>query len=80
MMCGSGIQNKILHAMAMGTPIVTTSIAIQALQVKDGEHLLVADEPQQFAEAVVTLMTNINLRMRLSVNARTYVQEYHDWD
>ena len=80
MVCGSGIQNKLLHAMAMGTPVVTTSLAIQALKVKDGEHLLVADEPQQFADAVVSLMTDKNLRMRLSSNARSYIQEYHDWD
>jgi sugar transferase (PEP-CTERM/EpsH1 system associated) len=80
MVGGSGIQNKILHAMAMGTPIVTTSIAIQALQVKDGEHLLVADEPQQFAEAVISLLNNKNLQKQLSVNARNYVQEHHDWD
>ena len=66
--------------MAMGTPVVTTSIAIQALQVKDGEHLLVADEPQQFAEAVISLLNNKNLQKKLSINARNYVQEHHDWD
>lgn len=79
LLCGSGIQNKLLQAMAMGTPVVTTSIAIQALQVKDGEHVLVADEPQQFAEAVACLMTDKNLRKRLSINARNYIQEHHDW-
>ncbi len=80
MVCGSGIQNKILHAMAMGTPVVTTSLAIQALEVKDGEHLLVADDPQQFAEAVTSLLKNKNLQKQLSINARNYVHEHHDWD
>lgn len=80
LIAGSGIQNKLLQAMAIGTPIVTTSIATQAMQVKDGVHLLVADEPQQFAEAVVSFLTNINLRKRLSENAKNYIQEYHDWE
>ena len=80
MMCGSGIQNKLLHAMAMGTPVVTTSISVQALQVTDGKHLLVADEPQQFAEAVTSLLQNINLRKQISTSARKYVQEHHDWN
>ena len=76
---GSGIQNKLLQSMAMGTPIATTSIATQAIQVKDGEHLLIADEPQQFAEAVASLIKNKNLREQLSVNARDYILEHHDW-
>lgn len=80
MVGGSGIQNKMLHAMAMGTPVVTTSIAIQALRVKNGEHLLVADEPLQFANAAITMMSNKSLRNKLSVNARNYIQEYHNWD
>ena len=80
MVCGSGIQNKMLHAMAMGTPVVTSSIAIQALQVKDGEHLLVADEPQKFANAVISMMTNKNLRQKIVANAREYIQENHNWD
>jgi polysaccharide biosynthesis protein PslH len=80
MVGGSGIQNKLLQAMSMGTPVVTTSIAIQSLSVKDGEHLLVADEPQQFAEAVTTLLNNKNLQKILSENARKYVEEHHDWE
>lgn len=79
LLAGSGIQNKLLQAMALGTPIVTTSIATQALKVKDGEHLLIADEPQQFADRVAALITDINLQKRLSVNARSYVEENHDW-
>jgi sugar transferase (PEP-CTERM/EpsH1 system associated) len=80
LLAGSGVQNKLLQAMAMGTPIVTTSIASQPLQVQDGEHLLVADEPEQFAEAVMCLIKDKGLRQKLSVNARKYVEECHDWD
>ena len=80
MVGGSGIQNKLLQAMAMGTPVVTSSIAIQSLDVIDGEHLLVADEPQKFAEAVISLLNDKNLQNKLSVNARKYVEEHHDWN
>ena len=80
MVGGSGIQNKLLQAMAMGTPVVTSSIAIQSLDVIDGEHLLVADEPQKFAEAVISLLNDKNLQNKLSANARKYVEEHHDWN
>ena len=80
LLAGSGIQNKLLQAMAMGTPIVTTTIATQALKVTDGVHLVIADEPQRFADAVVSLITNKKLRKELSVNARNYILEHHDWD
>jgi polysaccharide biosynthesis protein PslH len=80
MISGSGIQNKILQAMAVGTPVVTTSLACQALQVTNGEHLLVADQPEEFAEAVTGLLKDKALQKKLSTNARRYVEEFHNWD
>ena len=80
MISGSGIQNKILQAMAVGTPVVTTSLACQALQVTPGEHLLVADTPEQFAQAVVAVLKDKSLQKKLSANARRYVEECHNWN
>jgi sugar transferase (PEP-CTERM/EpsH1 system associated) len=80
LLAGSGIQNKLLQAMAMGTPIVTTSVSTQALKVKDHTHLVIADDPQQFADEVVSLIANKKFRAELSVNARNYILEYHDWE
>jgi glycosyltransferase involved in cell wall biosynthesis len=80
MVTGAGIQNKMLEAMAVGTPAVSTSIACQAVQAEPGRDLLVADEPAAFAEAVLQLLDDESLRCRLAGNARRYVEEYHNWE
>ena len=46
---GSGVRVKIFNAMAMGLPIVSTSIGAEGLDVVSGEHLLIADDPREFA-------------------------------
>ncbi len=77
---GSGIQNKVLQAMAVGTPVVATSLACQALAVRHREHLMIADEPFEFAQAVTELLNDKALRQQLSRNARQYVEENHSWE
>lgn len=79
MVGGSGIQNKVLEAMACGTPVVATPMAIQALQVKSGVHLLIGESAQQFAGHVLELTRNDRLRRELSHNARQYIEQHHDW-
>jgi glycosyltransferase involved in cell wall biosynthesis len=77
---GAGIQNKVLEALALGIPVVATSKACQALSVLDGEHLLVADDPDEFAQAVVRVIREDDVAERLAQNGRQYVEENHDWD
>lgn len=77
---GVGIQNKVLEAMAMATPVVSTSQATTALQAQPGQDLLIADIPQAIAEAVVALLTNEALRRRIGQAGRRYVETYHDWN
>jgi glycosyltransferase involved in cell wall biosynthesis len=77
---GSGVSNKLLEAFATGTPIVATSMACGDLPVCHGQHLLVADDPQRFAEAVVRLIRDAELRERLTVQARRLVVERYDWE
>ncbi|MDH4135210.1 MAG: glycosyltransferase [Anaerolineae bacterium] len=74
-----GIQNKVLEAMAMGTPVVASSQACSALKVRNGTHLLVADEPTTFAERVLGLLDDVALRREMAINGRNYVEERHDW-
>lgn len=50
---GSGMRNKVLHAMATGAPLVATSVAIEGIGLTDGTHLLVADTADDFADAIV---------------------------
>ena len=56
MRAGSGLQNKVLEAMAVGTPVVATPRAVAALDVRPGEHLLVADDAAGLAAATVALL------------------------
>lgn len=76
---GVGIQNKVLEAMAMATPIVSTPQAVSALQIQAGEQALVADKPEAMAQAIISLLTNNRLRQRLGQAGRCYVETYHDW-
>jgi len=76
---GSGTRLKILQAMAMGLPVVSTSIGAEGLLAIDGLNILIRDEPKMFAEAVLTLLTNLDLKTQLRFNGRQLVEETYDW-
>ena len=71
---GGGTRIKVYEAMAMGCPIVSTTIGVEGLPVIDGEHYIRADTPADFATALTSLLTNAEMRERLSRNARSLVQ------
>ena len=77
---GGGTRLKILEAMALGRPVVSTSIGCEGLDVVDGEHLLIADTPTQFAEKTTRLLHDPGLYQRLSTNGRKLVENHYDWD
>jgi len=77
---GGGTRLKILEAMALGRPVVSTSIGCEGLDVVDGEHLFIADSPEQFAEKTVRFLTDEALRQRITTKARQLVVTYYDWD
>jgi len=74
-----GTQNKILEAMAMGVPVVTSSVAANGVDVVPNEHLLVADDAQACAQAVLKVMENRDERRRLSDAGRARVMSHHHW-
>jgi len=76
---GGGTRLKILEAMALRTPVVATSKGAEGLDVQHDEHLLIADTPQAFADAVVRLLQDSALRRRLTENAYQLVSEKYDW-
>ena len=76
---GVGIQNKVLEAMAMATPVITTPQTITALQTRTEQDILVADTPQAMAQLVVNVLTNDALRHRVGQAGRQYVETHHDW-
>lgn len=76
---GAGIQNKILEAMATGTPVVTTYRALSALHVQPGKDLLVSNDPDEFSQAVLQLIEDRNLQQMISDSGVNYVRTYHNW-
>jgi glycosyltransferase involved in cell wall biosynthesis len=76
---GSGMRVKILDAMAMGLPIVTTSIGCEGIGVRDGEHVLIADTPQEFSDAVIRLLGDPEERTRIAAAGRRLVESSYSW-
>jgi glycosyltransferase involved in cell wall biosynthesis len=70
---------KILDAWARGIPIVSTTVGCEGVAVRDGENILVADTPQDFAQAVVAVIRDSDLAQRLAENGRRLVEEKYDW-
>lgn len=80
MQAGSGMQFKVLEAMASGAPVVATRYALGGIEAVDGEHLLVADDTDSLADQVVRLLRDPALRRRLARNARRLVEEKYTWE
>jgi sugar transferase (PEP-CTERM/EpsH1 system associated) len=76
---GGGTRLKIFEAMAMGRAVVSTAVGAEGLPVVSGRDLLIADEPERFAHAVVRLLRNPQLRGDLERAARRLVGERYDW-
>lgn len=71
---GGGTRLKVLNALARGLPVVTSPEGAEGLNLVTGEHLLVADDPQSMAEAVVRLMVDPELWRSLSENGRAFIR------
>jgi|HigsolmetaAR201D_1030396.scaffolds.fasta_scaffold10230_2 glycosyltransferase involved in cell wall biosynthesis len=76
---GGGTRLKVLEALALGTPIVSTTKGIEGLDVEDGRHLLVANNAKTFAERTAQLLAQPELRQRLAAAGRALVRERYDW-
>ncbi len=77
---GAGTRLKILEAMALGTPVVSTSKGAEGLRVEPGVHLLMADRASEFAAQTTRLLTDPGLRASLAEKARRLVTEEYAWD
>jgi glycosyltransferase involved in cell wall biosynthesis len=77
---GGGTRLKILEAMALRTPVVATSKGAEGLDVEHGTHLLIADTPQEFADAVLRLLRDPELRASLSGSAYELLAREYSWD
>ncbi len=84
MRVGGGTRFKVLEAMACARPVVSTSLGVEGIPVRNGEHLLIADQPHDFAEAVLSLLRDQaagGQRSRaLGKAARAFVEQNFSWD
>lgn len=79
MFIGTGLQNKLLEAMAQGIPCITTSLVNNALGAKVGEEILVADSEDEFLTAIPKLLTDVTLYQMLQTNAKRFVYTNYSW-
>jgi glycosyltransferase involved in cell wall biosynthesis len=77
---GGGTRTKIIEAMALGTPVVSTSKGAEGLAVSSGRDILMADAPQAFADQVVRLLEDDRLVESISSRGRTLVAREYTWE
>jgi len=76
---GSGVRLKIFDAWSRGIPVVSTTLGAEGIEFVPGEHLLIADRPEEFAEKVVKVIKDKELARSLVLNGRKWVEEKYDW-
>jgi glycosyltransferase involved in cell wall biosynthesis len=77
---GGGTRFKLLEAMALARPIVSTRIGAEGFEVESGRELLLADTPDEFAAAVQRLFDDVELAARLGACGREFVRRSYSWD
>ena len=75
-----GVQNKVLEALALGLPVVATPQALEGIDAQAGEHLLVADNAEDFAAAVIELLRRPEEARAMGQAARRHMGRYYRWD
>ena len=79
LLSGGGIRGKALEAMAMGTPIVTTTVGVEGIHLRHRESALFADTPEDFARSVIELFETPDLRKAISKRASVIASERYTW-
>jgi glycosyltransferase involved in cell wall biosynthesis len=76
---GSGIRVKIIEMLAAGKLIITTNVGKEGIDAIDGKHLLVSDEPTDFAHKIISFFKNEFDKEKLSVNAKELIRDKYTW-
>lgn len=77
---GGGTRLKILEAMAMGIPVISTKLGAEGLDVKEDENILIADDHEDFAQKIYEIITDKQLSKRISDSAIKFVEENYTWE
>ncbi len=75
---GGGVRIKILEGMSYGLPVVSTTLGAEGLDVKNRNELLIGDTPEEFADAIIEVITNKNLALKLSQNAYKFIKRNYN--
>jgi glycosyltransferase involved in cell wall biosynthesis len=75
-----GLQNKLLEAMALKIPCITSTLANNALGAKMGESILVADTPEEYTKYILELISNPDKARTIGLSGHTFVKENYSWD
>jgi polysaccharide biosynthesis protein PslH len=78
LLSGSGMRIKIIEGMALGKAIVTTSTGTEGISTTHGDNIIIADDPENFAENVCALVENLDYCLKIGGNARNFVTRYYD--
>jgi len=76
---GSGMKNKVLEAMAMGKPVVSTPTGALGIDISDGENIVIADNPKDFAMGIINLLDNEKLRQKIGYKGRRLIENRYSW-
>lgn len=76
---GGGSRLKILEAMAAGVPVISTTMGAEGIEAIAGKHILIADDPVDFASAIAQVLADQELAQTLSREARLFVEQRYDW-
>lgn len=79
MKIGTGLQNKILEAMALGIPCITTNLANKAIQATHLQHLLIGESSEEMAELAYQLLKENQFYSSIQQNGLTFVQKHYSW-
>jgi glycosyltransferase involved in cell wall biosynthesis len=79
LLSGSGTRFKIIEAWAAGTPVISTTIGAEGLGAMNGENLLIADNPNDFAQAITAVLTNNTLAHRIASGGRELYEKNFTW-
>ncbi|MBO7277898.1 MAG: glycosyltransferase [Bacteroidales bacterium] len=79
MQIGTGLQNKLLEAMAMNMPCITSPLANQALKAKDKTEILIANNAKEYADCVLRLLDNPTLAKEIADAGKDYVYQHYSW-
>jgi len=80
MRIGTGLQNKLLEAMSMRIPTITTPLANDALNACDGKEILIGDTAEKLASNIIQLLENKEDYQRISQNGYNFVHKNHSWE